>query len=174
MFLTFLIVMSTLLAFNFADGPSQEGWQIQNDNVMGGVSEGWIEMRSEGLHWEGATRLENNGGFSSIRSPWRDWDLRGATEIRLKCRGMGGPFKLVLNVHEQWWLPSAELNFDVPEEQGEVVLRMEDLVWSQVGSSAHPPVDVRSELGSVLRVGIMKYDGTASPFEMDLASLTFR
>ena len=164
-----------LLEFDFAgEGGGRNGWVIQNDNVMGGVSEGWMEMRAEGLHWEGHTRLENNGGFSSIRSPWAKWDLRNAKAIRLKCRGTGGPFKLVLNIHEQWWLPAAETNFDMPEEWGTVEVGMEDLVWRQVGSNARPKVNARKELGEVLRVGIMKYDGTAQPFEVDIAEIAFR
>lgn len=168
-----LFMIIPLLQFQFADSPSTD-WYIQNDNVMGGMSEGWLEWRESGLHWEGHTRLENNGGFSSIRSPWDRWDLREASEIRITCRGTGGPFKLVLNTSQLWYMPAAQAVFDVPAEWGTVVIPVKDLVWSQVGRSSQPPVNAAQELGAVLRVGLMKYDGTAQPFEVDLADLTIR
>ena len=166
-----LLMLLPLLQFQFAALPTTD-WYIQNDNVMGGVSEGWLELREGGLHWEGHTRLENNGGFSSIRSPWGRWDLRDAKKIRITCRGTGGPFKLILNTSQQWYLPAAQAVFDVPEEWGTVVVPVEELVWSQVGRSAKPPVNARQELGAVLRIGLMKYDGTAQPFNVDIADLT--
>ena len=168
-----LLILIPLLQFQFADSPSTD-WYIQNDNVMGGVSEGWLEWRESGLHWEGHTRLENNGGFSSIRSPWGRWDLREASEIRITCRGTGGPFKLVLNTSQLWYMPAVQAVFDVPEDWGAVAVPVGDLVWSQVGSTAKPPVNAAQELGAVLRIGLMKYDGTAQPFEVDIADLTIQ
>ena len=80
-FTTLLFVMAAsllnpLLKFNFdSSGNAVNSWTIQNDNVMGGVSEGAVQWQEDGFRWYGHTRLENNGGFSSIRSPWKAFNL---------------------------------------------------------------------------------------------------
>ena len=116
-FSTLLFIMATSLfnpqlEFNFeAEGNAPKTWTIQNDDVMGGVSEGTVQWKEEGFLWYGHTRLENNGGFSSIRSPWKSFDLSKFETVRIRCK--------------------------------------------------------------VIRFGLMKYDGTAQPFELEVASVSF-
>ena len=91
-------ILSSLLEFDFkADGNATGTWTIQNDDVMGGVSEGSVQWKDEGFRWHGHTRLENNGGFSSIRSPWKSFDLTEFDTVRIRCKGTGGPFRIVFD-----------------------------------------------------------------------------
>ena len=55
----------SLTSFN-ADSPDF-GWYVQNDNVMGGRSEGGFDISSGQLIFSGNTNT-NGGGFSSIRT----------------------------------------------------------------------------------------------------------
>jgi len=96
--------LNPLLEFNFDQrGNAVKSWTIQNDNVMGGVSEGSVQWQEEGLRWFGHTRLENNGGFSSIRSPWKAFDLTEFKAVSIRCKGTGGPFKIVLDTQYAWY-----------------------------------------------------------------------
>ena len=68
------ITAETAALFDFAKTPDLAGrWRSLNDGVMGGVSDGVVRMRmsdSGESHatFEGTVRLENNGGFSSVRT----------------------------------------------------------------------------------------------------------
>ena len=86
-FSCFLVVawLSFASTFGFATSPASwrgqsiseftpaenEGfsWQIVNDGVMGGLSKGNVEHTSDNImHFWGTLSLDNNGGFSTVRS----------------------------------------------------------------------------------------------------------
>ena len=56
----------------------------------------------------------------------------------------------------------------------DVVLTTEDFSWSQAQMGDLKKVSPSRELSDVLRVGLMKYDGTAQPFDLEIASIEFR
>ena len=65
LFLT--MVMSTTVLFDFNDEMSIQQWQIEDDVVMGGRSDGNFRLDDSGYGvFEGEVSLENNGGFSSL------------------------------------------------------------------------------------------------------------
>ena len=45
-------------------------WNIINDGVMGGLSEGKTWTTDDSVTFQGTVSLENNGGFSSYRSAY--------------------------------------------------------------------------------------------------------
>ena len=51
------------------DGKDGMSWQVVNDGVMGGLSEGKLTPNLAGtMMFSGMLSLENNGGFSTFRS----------------------------------------------------------------------------------------------------------
>ena len=68
-----------------------EPWRTLNDGVMGGLSESELMLYDTSMRWTGQTRLENNGGFASIRAPWGHHDLRALKQAIVRCRGNGHP-----------------------------------------------------------------------------------
>lgn len=81
----------------FDGGEGEPRWVAVNDGVMGGLSEGGAAIRGGSLHFTGTLSLENNGGFSSVRT--RDWrrDLSGCDAIVLRVRGDGRTYQLRLS-----------------------------------------------------------------------------
>ena len=148
-------------------------WRPLNDGVMGGLSEGEVEVRDSSITWHGQTRLENNGGFASLRSTWSTRDLSDLDRIVVKCRGTGGPFKLTMETSERWWMPYAYASFEPTAEWQEVVIPASDLKWSQAQMGDLTSVRPSRDLGEVLRLGLMKYDGTAQAFDLEVASIAF-
>ena len=146
-------------------------WRPLNDGVMGGLSEGDVVMHDTSMSWKGQTRLENNGGFASVRAPWGNSDLRTMARAVIRCRGNGGPFKLTLETSQRWWMPYAYASFSPGEEWQDVVL--DDFSWSQAQMGDLKSVTPSRELEDVLRVGLMKYDGTAQAFGLEVASIQF-
>ena len=63
-----VLVESTVLA-NFAEPEAIDGWFVQNDTVMGGVSSSSVNWDDGDLVFSGVLSTENNGGFASTRGP---------------------------------------------------------------------------------------------------------
>ncbi|MBU3689219.1 MAG: CIA30 family protein [Acidimicrobiales bacterium mtb01] len=75
---------------DFPDADSVDGWSIQNDTVMGGVSNSRTEWLDGRLIFAGDVSLDNNGGFCSMRSPVStDYGAiaEGATALTLTATG---------------------------------------------------------------------------------------
>lgn len=81
---------------NFDNSPDEPRWVPLNDGVMGGRSSGLAVVEGGQLQFSGELSLENNGGFASVRSADRDFDLTGAAAIVLRVRGDGRRYQLRL------------------------------------------------------------------------------
>lgn len=154
------------------DFANDNSWRPLNDGVMGGLSDGRITWE-EGMQWQGQTRLENNGGFSSVRSNWSTYDLSGVKRIVIRCKGNGGPFKLTMERSQRWWMPYLYASFEPSSKWQDVVIDAESIVWSQAFSGDFEALPVAQSLGGVMRLGFMKYDGTAQPFDLTVESIRF-
>ena len=56
------------LIYDFNSTNGSRGWQVVDDTVMGGMSDGALATDKDGhAIFEGVVSLENNGGFSSLR-----------------------------------------------------------------------------------------------------------
>ena len=155
---------------DFTDAKAQT-WRVLNDNVMGGISTGDLSWGKQGLRWVGETRLENNGGFSSVRAPWGTHDFSDVERVIITCRGTGGPFKLTLETSRAWYMPYAFASFDPTEDWSEVVLPLSAFRWSQAFTG-----DTRfsTSLSEVLRIGLLKYDGSAQSFDLEVSEVRFQ
>lgn len=80
----------------FDDSPQEPRWVALNDGVMGGQSNGGPTVAGGQLQFSGELSLANNGGFSSIRSVGRDFDLSGASAVVLRVLGDGRIYQLRL------------------------------------------------------------------------------
>ena len=67
-------------------------WSVVNDGVMGGRSQGYVEVASGTLSFTG-TLVTQGGGFTSVRAPLRA-DLSGAVGVELRVRGGGRTFEV--------------------------------------------------------------------------------
>jgi NADH dehydrogenase [ubiquinone] 1 alpha subcomplex assembly factor 1 len=81
---------------NFDNSPQEPRWVAVNDGVMGGLSSGGAVVADGQLQFSGALSLENKGGFASVRSVGRDFDLSGAAAVVLRVRGDGRRYQLRL------------------------------------------------------------------------------
>ena len=83
---------SSLLEFS----SGEPTWYSRNDTVMGGVSSSLVRVNGGVLRFSGQVRLENNGGFSGIRSNPSRYDLSGVSSVVLRVRGDGKRYALQL------------------------------------------------------------------------------
>jgi len=85
------------LLFDFGKTDSANEWQIVNDGVMGGISQGQIKITTEKtMEFVGWLSLENNGGFASFRSKSKNLNLKKGDTLALRARGDGREYSLNL------------------------------------------------------------------------------
>lgn len=81
---------SSAIALNtFEYKAAQNNWLIINDGVMGGVSSSTASTKNGVLEFAGRVRLDNNGGFASVRSNSGQYNLGNFSSFTLRLRGDG-------------------------------------------------------------------------------------
>mgnify|MGYP001626881648 FL=1 len=96
LFLSFLFLMNTsdALIFNFTKEANLSSWQVIDDGVMGGRSQGNIAINEEGnAVFEGTVSLDNYGGFSSVRHRLLEKDISKYTKVLLRIKGDGKKYQ---------------------------------------------------------------------------------
>ena len=97
LFTVMTMFQSPTVIFKFEPGVSTDGWQIIDDRVMGGKSQGDFMINSEGFGvFEGYVTTENNGGFSSLRYNFDGIKTAGFKSIVLKLKGDGKSYQFRL------------------------------------------------------------------------------
>jgi uncharacterized surface protein with fasciclin (FAS1) repeats len=83
--------------FDFAEHSTLPQWTAVNDTVMGGRSKGGFELTDgDTLLFSGRLSLENNGGFTSIRSKPADLGLDGFDTLTVRLKGDGRTYSMDL------------------------------------------------------------------------------
>lgn len=163
------------LILDFGKG-QVSNWRALNDGVMGGRSIGVVDYDRKSMTWAGTVSLENNGGFSSVRSEWGERDLSAFGSMTLRCRtttGESDTFTLTMETSEQWWMPYWKANFTAGSEWSEVTLDFADLKKSSAMTGDLPKLWSWGALDDILRVGMMKYDGLAGDFGLEVDWVRF-
>lgn len=82
--------MGQQIIFDFNKNASLQHWEILDDVVMGGHSEGHISINSQGYGlFSGTVSLESNGGFSSVQYKPDDLRVDPKDYIRIRLKGDG-------------------------------------------------------------------------------------
>ncbi|WP_299443118.1 CIA30 family protein [uncultured Aquimarina sp.] len=85
---------STLLIFDFERNSNLSNWNIVNDGVMGGLSQGKFKINTDGnALFSGTISLENNGGFSSVRYRFTTKEVKGYTKVLIRLKGDGKKYQ---------------------------------------------------------------------------------
>ena len=115
----------------------------------------------------GVVTEANNGGFASVRT--RNFapalDLTGFTGIRLRCRGNGLRYKMILRTDAAWDGPSYCRSFDTAAgEWAEVELPFAAFVATRRARTLPdgPPLDARRITSLQLMLSKFEYDGEVS------------
>jgi monofunctional biosynthetic peptidoglycan transglycosylase len=95
-------------------------WRIVDDGVMGGLSQGKREISKDGiLRFFGMLSLENNGGFSSLRTGDVKLDLGGAEGVILRVKGDGRIYQLRFSTDAEYRGREMSFQAGFPTAKGE-------------------------------------------------------
>jgi monofunctional biosynthetic peptidoglycan transglycosylase len=169
---TLLFAMNThaagdKLLFDFRTATNTVGWQIVNDDVMGGVSASSFRLTNGVALFQGSVSLENNGGFASVRSAPANHNLSGSDAFVIRVRGDGRQYKFTVRTDRSF--DSAIYQAVFPTRNGEWEehrLPMKSFVPTFRGRvlSNEPPLDGTR----VTSVGFLISDKQDGPFQLEV------
>lgn len=147
-----------------------EPWRAINDGVMGGVSLGEIVAIDNGLRFQGALSLENNGGFASVRRPFHG-RLENVGVVRLLVKGDGRPYQFRVRLDDNYDGISWRHVFDTDGSWQTIELLFDDFEPVIRGRiiSGIDSLDV----SDVRQLGFLIADGKAGAFGLDVAAIEF-
>ena len=162
--------MDTLILSEFTGDSLDLGWYIQNDNVMGGQSQGRFEIVSDELIFSGNTNTDG-GGFSSIRTHPLQLNLSDRSGIRVKVKGDGRRYTWHLQTDARWRGRSVNYWADFNTSADEVVsvdIPFTSFVPQFRGFKLDgPELNTRQ----ITQLGLYIYDKNDGPFELVLLSV---
>ena len=163
-------IMDTLILSEFTGDSPDLGWYIQNDNVMGGQSQGRFLVASDELIFSGNTNTDG-GGFSSIRTHPLQLDLSDRSGIRVKIKGDGRRYTWHLQTDARWRGRSVNYWADFDTSMDEVVsvdIPFTSFVPQFRGFKLDgPELNTRK----ITQLGLYIYDKNDGPFELVLLSV---
>jgi NADH dehydrogenase [ubiquinone] 1 alpha subcomplex assembly factor 1 len=154
--------------FEFSGAADEPRWVAVNDGVMGGRSRGAGRIVDGLLHFSGVLSLEHGGGFASLRSEGRRFDLLGARALLLRVKGDGRRYQLRVATGARvrgtpvWYSAS----FDTVGGQWTQIRTPIDALLPRYRGAllAGPPLD----LAHVEQVGLLVGDRQAGPFALEV------
>ncbi|MDZ7613451.1 MAG: CIA30 family protein [Flavobacteriaceae bacterium] len=128
-----------MVIFDFQADSDIRNWQVVDDDVMGGRSNGRFYLNKEGFGvFEGAISLENNGGFSSVRYRFNPKNINEYEKIVLRLKGDGKAyqFRLKANQNEPY---SYIYSFNTSGKQETIEIRLSAMYPSFRGRKLELP-----------------------------------
>lgn len=82
--------MDPMMLFDFNTNADISTWQVIDDGVMGGRSQGAFHLNDAGHGvFSGTVSLENYGGFSSVRHRFDSLSVKGYQNVAIRLKGDG-------------------------------------------------------------------------------------
>ena len=173
-----LVMVTTAMAedspqtlFDFTGADAAKEWQAVNDGVMGGVSEGKFKITDKKtLEFFGTLSLENNGGFSSVRTKAKKLGLEKGDTVVVKVRGDGREY--TLNLYLDKPLIAFSYRATVQTKKGEWIEVKVPLDKFEATSFGRVVKDAGAvDPKEVNALGFMVSDKKAGPFKLEVESI---
>jgi len=156
------------MIIDFSSPDEQERWEIINDAVMGGVSESRISIiDNKAALFQGVVSLDNYGGFASIRTHPREFDLIGSNGLIVRVKGDGKDFRLRLRTDNTYDGIAYQTHFSTEQDRWiTACLSFEAFtpVFRGMVVNDAPPLDITA----IRRIGFMIADKQAGPFRLEI------
>ncbi|MFK7972989.1 MAG: CIA30 family protein [Bacteroidia bacterium] len=150
------------------------GWFTILDGVMGGRSSGQVAYNDESMVFTGAISLENNGGFSSMRSPVQEYDFSQFDTVKIRVRGDGRTYGFMLERQTGYRSPYFRYNFKTEADTWtEIDLPIAAFNGYIYGRKVIEGLDKES-LQSIDRMGVILADKNPGDFKLEIDYITLK
>jgi uncharacterized surface protein with fasciclin (FAS1) repeats len=145
------------------------GWKVVDDGVMGGLSKGNLSFSENGiLRFSGELSLENNGGFSSLRTSDLNLDLAGSEGLVIRVKGDGRTYQMRISTDARFRGMEVSFMAGFATKKGEwteVRVPFASFVGSWRGTMLKDEVFNPAKIS---RLGLLLGDKKAGPFSMEV------
>lgn len=148
-------------------------WAVINDVVMGGRSLGKVNFENNSMHFKGSISLENNGGFSSLKSPFSTFNLSAQKRVEIRYRSSEIPMAITMEVSRAWY--ETYYRHALPSTEGEwktLKLSLNDFQGQSVGRKTGTMLG-KNELERIIRLGFINEGKGPGEFDFEVDYLTF-
>lgn len=169
----FTLTNSNPMTIDFGENTGGQDWNIINDGVMGGLSKGYVSYTDNTLLFNGSVSLENNGGFTSYKSPFSKVDLSSYETIEIRMRSTGQQIALTLETNRIWCRPYYKMDIPATDEWQVITMDLNDFDRYVIGRNTGEKL-TKEALANILRIGFTTNSKKASSFEMEVDYITFK
>jgi hypothetical protein len=161
-----MITQKVLIDFRSPDEATH--WEIVNDGVMGGISQSTLLMsQNQPAIFTGDVSLENYGGFASIRTYPRDYQLQSYDGLLIRVKGDGKRYRLRLRTDDEFDGVAYQAIFlTKPEEWVTVKLPFSDSIPVYRGRVVSDAPSLYP--AQIKRLGFMIADKQSGPFRLEI------
>jgi len=144
-------------------------WRTINDTVMGGISKGdSFVTEASHLIFKGNISLENNGGFSSIRTFGHSFNLSDYDGVELMVKGDGRKYFLTSRSNGKrmlaFWSPIQ------PEKDEWVKVKIPFQTFYATSFGRRIP-GLKLDMKDITSLGFMMYDKKPGDFQLEVKSI---
>ena len=153
------------MIFEFKEDSNLERWQVVDDVVMGGRSNGTLELNENGNGvFKGNVSIENNGGFSSIqlRLETKKTDGKASISLRLKGDGSDFQFRVKASTRDRH---SYIYNFKTSGDWETISIPLSDMSPSFRGYSLQIP---NFNHNKIEQIGVLKSSKENNTFKLEI------
>jgi len=163
---------TTNMLIDFTDKKAGHQMNVVNDGVMGGLSQGTIEMtQNDSLLFKGNISLQNNGGFSSFRIAGKLWDLSAWKGIEILVKGDGRAYGLRATTDERFLRSSVSFTADFKTEEDQWV-KLRIPFSAMKASWRGRKLDRNFDPAQIKGLGIILADKQAGKFALEIKSIS--
>jgi len=153
---------------DFSSPDEQDRWEIINDAVMGGVSSSRISIiENKTALFQGVMSLENFGGFASMRTHPREFELARCKGLIIRVNGDGKDYRLRLRTDTSYEGIAYQAHFATEPDRWIIVRLPFDafipVYRGQVMNDA-PSLDITA----ISRIGFMIADRQEGAFRLEI------
>ncbi|MEM6343814.1 MAG: CIA30 family protein [Bacteroidota bacterium] len=161
------------LKIDFGTDKSGQTWRVINDGVMGGLSQAQARLTDNSVLYRGEISLDNNGGFSSLRSPYERFNFSDFETVTIRFKSKGPTFGFTLETSSYFYQPYYKT---VLKSEGDdwqtITVKLTDFKQYQLGRPSGERL-AASYLSKIIRIGFINHDKVAKPFELEIDYILF-
>ncbi len=150
-----------------------DDWYVVVDGVMGGKSQGSIKYTETSIVFSGNVSLENNGGFTSIRTKEHNFDLSKYSTVIIKYKSTGQDFSFYLNRYRKHYEPKFRIDLPITNNHWEeVVVPLKHFKIVKLGKEIEGII-TQNDFESIIKLGFISNTKAATEFSLELDYVKF-
>ena len=164
----------TTQKIDFGANKDGRSWQVVNDGVMGGLSQGKAALTENSILFKGTVSLDNNGGFSSLRSRFSNKELSKYKDVQIRYRSSGISLAMTLSVSRRWYIPNYKTSLTGTNgEWKTVTLSLKDFRKHYIGRPMNETLS-DDALTKIIRLGFITDEKKYGDFEFEIDYILFQ